>query len=97
MERGETEPASLSEGAGLGRKQDHSITPNIVHTPASARTACRAHSGFSSRIGSQGGTHGNESVKDTCLPSFSSAFVLMSKRQRMERVCWDVLLLHVCL
>jgi len=53
-----------SEGGGLGRKQVHSMMPKIVHTPASPRTAWRAHSGFSSRIGSQGGTHGNVSVKD---------------------------------
>lgn len=57
----------MSEGGGPGRKKDHSITPNIVHNPAKARTVCRTHSGFSSKIGSQGGTHGKESVKDTCL------------------------------
>jgi hypothetical protein len=30
------------------------------------RTAKRTLAGFSSRIGSHGGTHGNESVIDTC-------------------------------
>lgn len=57
---------SSSDAGGFGRRQHQSISPMKVHTPASTRTARRAQSGFSSRIGSQGATHGSWSVIETC-------------------------------